>query len=452
MTQTHQDGTNQTLINRIQEHAYRIEDLTGDFTPLLNKVGDAQMVLLGEASHGTQEFYQARAEITKRLISEKGFKTVAVEADWPDAYRVNRYIQGRSEDASSQEALNDFTRFPTWMWRNHDLVDFIDWLRDYNQGLPQGSTKAGFYGLDLYSLNSSMQAVIQYLEKVDPEAAQRARYRYACFDHYGEDPQAYGYAASFDLGEKCETEVIGQLVDLHQKAYEYLRRDGFVAEDEFFYVEQNALIAKNAERYYRSMFEGPVVSWNLRDRHMVQTLADLKDHFESQGRPAKFVVWEHNSHIGDARATEMSQRGELNVGQLVRQHWGGKVVLVGMTTYTGTVSAASDWDAPLEQKNVREALPGSFEWLFHFTEIPRFLLLLDEGQEALSDLRQERLERAIGVVYRPETERMSHYFYAQLMNQFNAVLYFDRTHAVEPLDRVSEWEQGELPETFPSGV
>ena len=441
-----------TLQVRIEKRAYPIAGSPEDYRELARSLGEARLVLLGEASHGTKEFYQARASISQLLIEDYGFTALAVESDWPDAYRVNRYVQGETRDAGASQALEGFQRFPTWMWRNTSVVEFVEWLRQYNQRLPEGTSKVGFYGLDLYSLHASIEAVINYLEKADPEAAQRARYRYSCFEHFGEDPQAYGYAASFNLTETCEREAVAELKELQQKAFETARQDGFLGNDAYFFVEQNARVVRNAEEYYRSMFSDDTLSWNLRDRHMAETIEALLKHLDSQGKPAKIIVWEHNSHIGDARATDVSRHGELNVGQLVRQRHGDDAWLVGFTTYSGTVSAASDWGAAVERKQVRPALPGSFEYLFHFTEMPKFYLLLRGMQENLSDLNQERLERAIGVVYRPQSERISHYFSARLMDQFDAVVHFDQTEAVEPLERTETWEKGEVPETFPSGV
>ncbi len=447
------DATSFILSNAIREAAHSLTGASGDYDPLMRLIDDARFVLLGEASHGTHEFYRERAQITKRLIKEKGFTAVAVEADWPDAYRVNRYVRGVGEDAESVEALAGFKRFPTWMWRNADVLDFVGWLRAHNDALPANAPKVGFYGLDLYSLHSSMEAVLGYLDKVDPEAARRARYRYSCFDHFGEDTQTYGYATGFGLTESCENEVVNQLVELRRSAADYASRDGRVAEDEYFFIEQNARLVKNAEEYYRSMFRGRVSSWNLRDRHMAETLDALVGHLERKGGSTpKVVVWEHNSHLGDARATQMGEGGELNVGQLVRERHGSGAVLVGFTTYTGTVTASSDWDAQPERKRVRPALPDSYEALFHEVGCPRFLLNLREGGPATVGLREPRLERAIGVIYRPETERQSHYFYARLPAQFDAVLHFDETRAVEPLERTAHWETGEVPETYPSGM
>jgi erythromycin esterase-like protein len=438
-----------SLVRSVRDAAQRIVGSAADYDSLLEVIGEAPFVLLGEASHGTHDFYDQRAQITKRLIREKGFNAVAVEADWPDAYRVNRYVRAATQDTSGEQALSGFKRFPTWMWRNADVLDFIGWLRGYNDGAPSDA-KVGFYGLDLYSLHASIEAVLAYLRKVDPEAARRAHYRYACFDHFGENTQAYGYATSFGMAESCEQEVVGQLVELQRRAPDYASRDGRVAEDEFFFAEQNARLVKNAEQYYRSMFRGRVESWNKRDTHMAETLEALVAHFTSRGQTAKIAVWEHNSHLGDARATEIGESGEFNVGQLVRQRYGEEAVLVGFTTHHGTVTAASDWDAPAERKRVRPALPGSYEALFHEVGIDRFMLDLRAGAH-IEGLRQDRLERAIGVVYLPETERMSHYFHARLPEQFDAVLHFDETRAVEPLERIAA-PTGEVAETFPSGV
>jgi erythromycin esterase-like protein len=441
-----------TLSRQLETVAHPLTGAPADYDPLLTLVGNARFVLLGEASHGTHEFYCARAQITQRLIQEKGFTAVAVEADWPDAYRVNRYVRGVSNETESVEALANFRRFPTWMWRNADVLDFVDWLRAHNDARVSGATPVGFYGLDLYSLNASITAVLGYLDKVDPEAAQRARYRYGCLEHFGEDTQAYGYAASIGLHKSCEDEVVSQLLELQRRAAEYAGRDGRVAPDEFFFAEQNARLVKNAEEYYRAMFRGRVSSWNLRDCHMAETLAALATYLQGQGQPAKIVVWAHNSHLGDARATEMGQAGELNVGQLVRERYGQDAVLIGFSTYSGTVTAATEWDGPAERKRVRPALPDSYEALFHELDLRRFLVILRDGDTAIARLCGPRLERAIGVIYRPETERLSHYFCARLPEQFDAVLHCDETRAVEPLERTAAWERGEVPETFPTGL
>jgi erythromycin esterase-like protein len=447
----------------IRQAARPLSGLVPDLDPLIERVGDASVVLIGEASHGTHEFYRTRAEITRRLVMEKGFTAIAIEGDWPDAWRVNRFVQGREgvrEDGTegalrraAEHALRGFERFPHWMWRNEDVLEFVSWLRTWNDERPPAQ-RAGFYGLDLYSLFASMHEVLRYLQRVDPDAAGRARERYSCFDHAGGEAQAYGYLANLGLAESCEREVLQQLVDLRQRAQAYLSRDGAVAAADFFYVEQNARLVLNAERYYREMFHGQASSWNLRDRHMAETLESLLSFLARQGKPARAVVWAHNSHLGDARATDMARRGELNLGQLVRQAHGDDAVLVGFTTYEGTVTAAREWDEPAQRMTVRPALPESYEELFHRAEMPAFLLQLREG-DATSALESPRLERFIGVIYRPDTERASHYFHARLPGQFDAVIHFDSTRALEPLEAVppvpSE-ESAEVPETWPSGV
>ncbi len=435
----------------VREAAHPLTGSQADYDHLLEFIGDSSFVLLGEASHGTHEFYRERIRITQRLIREKGFTAVAVEADWPDAYRVNHYVQGENADVDAVEALSGFRRFPAWMWRNADVLDFIGWLRTHNDSMDV-SRRVGFYGLDLYSLHSSIGAVLSYLDRVDPDGARRARYRYGCFEHFGEDPQAYGYAASFGLSDTCESEAVEQLVELQQRAVEYARRDGWIAVERFFNAQQNARVVKDAEQYYRTMFRGRVSSWNLRDQHMAETLDALVDHLEREHLPAKVVVWAHNSHLGDARATQMGRSGEWNVGQLVRQKYGRDCRLIGFTTYAGTVTASSGWDGPAERKRVLEARPDSYEGLFHKVDVPAFALTLEPGTHVAGGLSEPMLERAIGVVYLPESELASHYFQARLSDQFDAVIHFDQTRAVEPLEPIAEPGVGEPAETFPSGV
>jgi erythromycin esterase-like protein/predicted phosphoribosyltransferase len=433
--------------------AFQLDGSPDDYDPLIDLVGDARFVLLGEASHGTHEFYRERAAITRRLIEELGFTAVVVEADWPVAYRVNRFVRDANDDADAKTALGDFHRFPRWMWRNEDVCDFVGWLRAFNDSLKPSAVKTGFYGMDLYSLSASVEAVIRYLDKVDPDGARRARSRYACFDHFGEDPQVYGYATALGVAEPCENEAVGQLLELQRRASDLANRDGRVAEDEFFFAEQNARLAKNAEAYYRSMFFGRDSSWNLRDRHMAEMLDALVSHLEPSNRQTRVVVWAHNSHLGDARATEMGTAGELNVGQLVRERYGHAALLVGFSTYNGTVTAAHDWDSPARRRTVRPGLPGSYEELFHSTGMEKFLLPIPRTGTLAEHLRRPRLQRAIGVVYRPDTERFSHYVNARLSDQFDALLHFDTTSAVHPLDKDSGWEEpDELPETYPFGL
>lgn len=417
-------------------------------------IGDARIVLIGESSHGTHEFYQARAEITKWLIEEKGFCAVAAEADWPDAYRVNRYVRGLGEDTTAEEALRGFERFPSWMWRNNVVRDFVDWLRADNRRCEsQHRRRAGFYGLDLYSLHRSMHEVVTYLDKIDPAAAGRARARYACFDHASaDDGQAYGFRAAFGAGLSCEKEAIDQLVDIQRNALVYARRDGLLAEDELFYAEQNAQVVRDAEYYYRAMFSGRVTSWNLRDQHMADTLQALLAHLDRypDATPARIVVWAHNSHVGDARATEVSSDGQLTLGQLVRERYRDDCRLIGFSTYTGTVTAASDWGGVAERKMVRPALPGSIEELFHETGKPAFAVSSDGAARAALDV--VRLGRAIGVIYLPATERQSHYFHVRPADQFDAMIHIENTQALEPLEVTSQWVAGETPETYPTGL
>jgi erythromycin esterase-like protein len=429
-----------------------LEGAKKDYNTLIKSIGNCRIVLLGEATHGTHEFYKARAEITKRLILEKGFTVIAWEADWPDALRVNRYIRGNSEDSTALKALSEFKRFPIWMWRNADVLDFVSWCQNHNTKLSVKNSKIGIYGLDLYSLHASIDAVIRYLEKVDPKAARQARDRYSCFEYFGDDPQNYGLRTSLDPFISCEAEVVQQLIEMQHHALDYLRRDGRIAVDEFFYAEQNARIAKNAEQYYRAMYRGRPNTWNLRDAHMVDTLNQLMRHLKEQGEESKAILWAHNSHLGDARATQMGERGELNIGQLIREQYNVEAFSVGFSTYTGTVTAASDWDGIAEIKKVRPALADSYESIFHDVGVPNFLLIIRDHEEVADQLRSSLLERAIGVIYRPETERWSHYFHANLSEQFDAVIHFDETRAVEPIERTSEWDKGEMPETFPTGI
>jgi erythromycin esterase-like protein len=434
----------------LREAVIPLSGAPSDYDPLLSLIGEAKYVLLGEATHGTHEFYQARADITKRLVRERGFNVIAWEADWPDALRINRYIQGRGQDATALDALGDFKRFPSWMWRNADILDLVGWLRSFNEAQSR-RPKAGVYGLDLYSLHSSIHAVIDYLAERDPELAEQARRRYSCFEEFGEDPQIYGMTTGLDRSHSCEDEVVQQLLELQRRTNDLLSRDGRIASDELFFAEQNALVARDAEQYYRAMYRGRPNTWNLRDQHMVQTLDGLMGHLQNQGEHPKAIVWAHNSHLGDARATSMNGRGEWNVGQLVRERHGQEAVLVGFSTFCGTVTAASDWGAPAERKRVRPGLRGSYEHLFHRVNAANFQLDLRSTRVA-RHIPREMLERAIGVLYLPETERSSHYFLAQLARQFDAIIHFEETRAVEPLERTSAWEKGEFPDTYPWAV
>lgn len=374
---------------------------------------------------------------------------MVVEADWPDAYRVNRYVQGIGEDADAGAALSGFVRFPGWMWRNVVVQEFVEWLSEFNSARP-AAQRVGFYGMDLYSLYHSIGRVLEYLRAQDPEAAERAQQRYECFDHAAEDPQRYGYAASVGASESCEREAVAQLVDVRRRALEAARRNGMLREDEGFDAEQNARVVVGAEAYYRGMFGGRVNTWNLRDRHMVETLGALKAHLTRRRGPAPMVVWAHNSHLGDARATEMCDRGELNVGQLVRERFASSYLL-GFTTHYGTVSAASRWDGAVERKTVLPSLEESHERVLH-EHAPEFSFL-PLGPQVAELALPPLLERAIGVIYRPQSERMSHYFHAHMGAQFDGVVHVDETSALEPLEPGERWHAGEeAPETWPTGL
>jgi erythromycin esterase-like protein len=429
--------------------------LTGDprdHDVLFDMIGDAPIVLIGEATHGTHEFYHMRAELTKRLIAEKAFSAVCIEGDWPDAYRVNRYVRGANDDAEAVDALAGFRRFPTWMWRNADVLDFVGWLREYNDFCPTSSRpKVGFYGLDLYSMYASIDAVLEYLDRIDPGAAASARRRYECLEVYAEEPERYGVAAAYGLEPQCREQVLTALLDIQRMAATYARLDGRVAEDQYFYAEQNARIVANAERYYRAMIDYSASTWNLRDEHMTDTLERLLHHLARERGRAKAVVWAHNSHVGTADATSMGLRGETNIGALSRHRYGEDCVAIGFSTYAGSVTAASDWHAPEEHKRVLPARSDSYEYIFHSLGIARFWVPLRPHRPYLRGLPVEARERAIGVIYRPDTELQSHYFHARLIDQFDAIYHFDVTRAVIPLERSGLWREGEPPETYPTG-
>lgn len=440
-----QELYDQNMLKDLKAHAIQLTGKPTDYDALLDYIGDAQIVMLGEATHGTKEFYDIRAEISQRLINEKNFNAILIEGDWPDAYHVNRYIH-QQEHKNAQEALAAFDKFPTWMWRNASMVALVEWLAVYNK--QKQKQKVSFYGLDLYSLYRSIDAVINYFEKTDPTLVEQARHYYACFDKFKRDPQDYGYAVFMQKIQSCQDDVIEALKFVQDQTWEYLGKEGLTTADEAFYAQQNARVVKNAESYYRSLFIDEVSNWNLRDSHMHETLNALIEHHKLKGiENPKFIVWAHNSHIGNARATQMSIEGEHNIGQLVKEQFGNKSVLVGFTTHHGEVSAASAWHSPVERKLVRPALAQSYEALFHEVGIPNFLLLLKD-----LTLPDQLLERAIGVIYRPETERASHYFTAQLKYQFDAIIHCDTTDAVEPLEKTSQWISGETPEGYPTGL
>jgi protein-L-isoaspartate(D-aspartate) O-methyltransferase len=426
----------------IRETAEPIDDIeTASVGALLERIGDARVVLLGEATHGTSEFYRMRARITRELITRRGFDIVAVEADWADAARVDRHVRAGPQQPSRGRA---FTRFPTWMWRNEDVHAFIEWLRAWNREEKDPGKRTGFYGLDLYGLHDSIRAVLEYLDAVDPQAGRIARQRYGCLTPWEGDPAAYGRAAVTGSYRTCEAQVVSMLQDMLERRIEYARRDG----DRFLDAFQNARLIANGERYYRAMYYGSRESWNLRDLHMFETLETL---LAFHGPGSRAVVWEHNSHVGDAAATEMSARGEINIGYLARRSLGPAAYTVGFGTDTGTVAAASDWDGPMEVKDVRPSHPESYERVCHESGVEAFLLALREpAREAVrEELMPPRLERAIGVIYRPETELLSHYFQAVLPRQFDEYVWFDRTRAVEPLGPTASHG---MPETYPFGL
>ena len=411
------------------------------FGALFDRYGDRRVVLLGEASHGTAEFYRARAAITRRLIERHGFTIVAVEADWPDAAAINRYVMHQSARKFSGAA---FSRFPTWMWRNTVVERFSRWLRDHNAKVADPERRAGFYGLDIYNMQGSIAAVLDYLDEVDPEAARIARERYGCLMPWQRDPATYGRAVLSQRYRDCETEVVAQLRALLEKRLDYEVEDGA----SFLDAAQNARLVRSAEQYYKVMYYGGAASWNLRDSHMFETLEHV---LEARGPDARAVVWAHNSHIGDARATEMGAvRGELNIGQLARDRFGDDAALIGFGTHTGTVAAADDWDGEMKVKRVRPSREDSYERLCHDAGRPRFLIDLQRDPALRRRLEEQRLERFIGVIYRPETELMSHYADASLPRQFDAWVWFDETEAVTPLGHEHRGEG--MPDTYPFGV
>lgn len=444
-------GSREVSLRSIDRAAHAVRGEVGDYDGLLELIGGRHIVMIGEASHGTHEFYRERARITRRLIDELGFNAVTIEGDWPDAYRVNRYVTATDDATTAEAALVGFQRFPHWMWRNRDALGFIQWLRARNDAFVDWERKVHFYGLDLYSLRTSIESVINYLDSVDPRAALRARERYACFDHVAREGQHYGYALARDAVDPCEDQVVEQLLELRQHGDAYLRRDGLLAQDEQFCAEQNALLVHDAEEYYRQMYRAEVLSWNLRDTHMANTLDAIQHHLSTPQRRAKIVVWAHNSHVGDARATEMGQRGEHNIGQLARQRYARDTVLVGFSTFSGHVTAASHWGEAAERKRVRRALDDSLESLLHQAALDDFWFATRDVSDDPT-IARDHLARAIGVIYRPESERQSHYFHTSATRQFDAIIHIDQTSALEPLDPSELWDAGEPAETYPSGL
>ncbi|HEY2388908.1 MAG TPA: protein-L-isoaspartate(D-aspartate) O-methyltransferase [Candidatus Binatia bacterium] len=434
-------GRAPTISTLLRESAEPIGDIDADrIDALVDRIGDARIVLIGEATHGTSEFYRMRARITRELIQRRGFTTVAIEGDWPDVARVDDWVHDRPTPSVQ---WTPFARFPTWMWRNTDVDEFVRWLRQHNGGVAP-EQRVGFHGLDLYSLYTSVGEVLRYLDGVDPGAAGAARERYGCLTPWQGDPAAYGRAVVTEGYRACEAEVVAMLRDLLERRLDYMRRDG----DRFLDALQNARVVANAEQYYRAMYYGSVHSWNLRDQHMFETLQVL---LAFRGPDAKAVIWEHNSHVGNAAATEMGARGEFNVGQLARTEFGDAAFSIGFGTDRGTVAAATDWDGPMEVKRVRPAHAESYERLCHDSGVAAFLLALRKPRraEVRGELTAPRLERAIGVIYRPDTELASHYFQAVLPAQFDEYVWFDETRAVTPL--ATARPHG-APETYPFGL
>jgi protein-L-isoaspartate(D-aspartate) O-methyltransferase len=433
-----QDGALAEAIEKSSEKFAAVE--TVKLAPMLKRIGDSRVVLIGEATHGTSEFYRMRARITRELIEHKGFSFVAIEGDWPDAARIDHYVRHREYPPSEWTA---FARFPVWMWRNQEVREFVDWLRVHNAGV-DSNDRVAFHGLDLYSLYNSIQSVLDYLDTVDPQTAEVARQRYGCLTPWQSDPAVYGHATLTGKYHTCEHEVTSMLADLMQKRRDYAEHDG----ERFLDAVQNARLIANAERYYRTMYYGSRPAWNLRDSHMFETLKSL---LNFHGPQSKAIVWAHNSHVGDSAATEMSARDEFNIGHLCRQEFGAASYAIGFGTNSGTVAAASNWNEPMEVKIVRPALSRSYERLCHESGSPRFLLPLRRLSPAIlaAGLMQAHLERAIGVIYRPETELQSHYFEAILPRQFDEYIWFDESNAVSPLR--SEELEG-LADTYPFGL
>ncbi len=433
-------STPESALNLIRRNLYPLKGEKNDFNLLIEWIGDARFVLMGESTHGTHEFYKARREITQRLIKEKGFTLVAIEAGWSFVSPVNRYIQS-NDGITIIAALEDFKRYPSWVWRNKDTLELIQQLRDYNATIPRNLTKTGIYGFDLYGLYNSIDEVTGYLDKLDVEAAKRARLRYSCFDGFDKDPHKYANSVSADPSLSCESEAEEQFLELNKNAFQYLNGDIPDAQKEFFNAQQNARLIKNSEKYFRAVYENEADSthsWNLRDRHMMEILEALNHYIQTPENHNKVVVWAHNSHVGNAEASAMSLRGELNIGQLLRKKYADKAVLIGFATHTGTVLASTTWGGPVEQMQLLPAVEGSYAALFHKVNVPSFYLILNENREFADFLNQERLQRAVGVIYLQDTELQVHYDHARLADQFDVVIYFDKTSAIEPLDKIPE--------------
>lgn len=418
---------------------------------LIDRCHGMDVVLIGESTHGTHEFQALRAAITARLITTAGFNTIAIEADWPATRRLHRHTLGSDGGGNAADALAGFRRFPQWLWRNSDMLDFVGWLRQHNAPLPE-NLKTHIHGLDLYSMNESIHEVVDYLHRIDPAEAHRFARRYACFDHFGGDTRRYGLFAGTGISRHCEEEVVGALAELRMKKASLLAWDGDAADEAFFSAERNAAAVADAESYYRTMFRGDIHSWNLRDRHMMDTLLAVVERRKARHGHVATVVWAHNSHVGDASATTMGRRGEFSLGELARNHFGDRALLVGLTTSRGTVTAADDWDAPARRMELLPPLAHSCEIAFQRTGIPAFLLDFDAHPPVAEALSSPLLQRAIGVVYQRDSERSSHYLTADTAKQFDVLVHIDETRALEPLETAPSMESVEVEETYPTGV
>jgi erythromycin esterase-like protein len=441
----HKGTTDPSAISTALQKQARPLESGADLDPLIDRIGKARYVLLGEATHGTSEFYQWRATLTRRLVQDHGFSFIAVEGDWPDCYRVNRYAKRYPDSGdNARDVLHAFERWPSWMWANREVAELAEWMHDYNRRRAS-ERQVGFYGLDVYSLWDSMHAVVDYLESIDPALARAARAAYRCFEPYGEDVQEYARATAL-VPTTCEREAVAVLSAVRNKAKEF-RQDGH---DAFFNAEQNALVARNAERYYRTMVRGGPTSWNVRDTHMVETLERLMQHHDAD---AKAIVWEHNTHIGDARFTDMARAGMFNVGQLVRQsHDEDDVVLVGFGTHHGTVIAGQEWGAPMRRMRVPPARENSFEHALHEADTGNALLLFDGNDDGgIEGLEEPIGHRAIGVVYDPRNEAWGNYVPTIIPRRYDAFMYIEETTGVDAL-HMPVLVDGEPAETFPSGM
>lgn len=445
-----------SLIAAIKKHAIPMKGQMTDYDDIISAAKDKIFVMIGCTTHGTKEFYRTRAEITGRLIQDMHFDALAIESDWQGALRINNFTQSLINE-SAEDALSGFNQFPTWLWRNNEIINFIEWLRIYNTTYrkPEKDNDApvNTYGIDIYGMKATLNALLNYLNQVDSVAAKRARRRFKCLENFINPLTSEGPLPEFDLNDSCAHDAAMQLFELRRKADEYIKKEYPDAENAYFHAKQNANILCHAEEYYRSIMHGDPDSWNIRNRHMFETLEDLAHHLGTRlGRPPRIAVWAHNAHIGNARATEMNKRGELNVGQLIEDKYKDKSLLIGITGSCGTVLAADNWDEPGRVKKMNRPLPGSYEELFYGLKNRGFVLDLRDNNAAVAGLVVPRLQRSIGVIYKPETERYSHYLEVCLPEQFNFLLHFDETTAIKPLDTQTRKHYAEYGETYPSGL